>query len=612
MSESSTVSERERPTGGSPPRSIHRLDELTISRIAAGEVVERPASVVKELVENSIDAGATRIDVTIREGGRSWISISDDGSGIPADEIELAVERHATSKLDDELSLASIRTLGFRGEALAAICSVARVSLISRPEDAADGRRVVVEGGRLVEQGPAGAPIGTRITVEHLFRDVPARREFLNSDAAESGRVTEIVTQYALAYPNIRFTLDRNDRRVLDSPGRGGLKAAIGAVFGAEVARDLLEIAYSESYDGSGSQDRMIRVRGAAGSAHLHRANRRGITLFVNGRLVKDARLTAAVVQAYRTRIPERRYPIAVVSIELPPEAVDVNVHPAKTEVRFKAPDRMFGVVRDAVIGSLGAGRIGASLDKPFTTSRHLWRPQDFDPSNRIAEVRSKYDFVESSGDGEAPHTIEGWDVGPADQGTGPSDRLPPLRVLGQIARCYIVAEGPDALYLIDQHAAHERIVFEMLLARTGSPASQTLLEPLVVELSADEAEAFGRLGQGLEKIGFLVEAFGDAALILRAVPEILSKSEPAALLRGVLQGADEDEVPVERAVEERLARAACKRGSVKAGQALTYAEIRALVGALEQCHAPHTCPHGRPTVIVLGADFIERSFGRR
>lgn len=621
-------------------RTIRKLDELTISRIAAGEVVEGPASVVKELVENSIDAGASRIDVAIRQGGRTWIAVADDGAGIPSDQLRLAVERHATSKLDNDRSLAAISSLGFRGEALAAICSVARVTIVSRVREEADGRRLVIQGGRVVEDEPSGAPVGTRITVEHLFRDVPARLAFLAGDAAESGRVTDVVTRYALAYPDRRFTLERNDKRVFESPGRGGLKAAITAVLGGDIARDLIDVAYSESFDGSSDIDRLVRVRGAAGSAHVHRANRRGITLFVNGRSIKDARLMAAVVQAYRTRIPERRFPIAVLSIELPPDAVDVNVHPAKTEVRFKAPDRMFRVVRDAVIGALGAGRIGAGMERPggaaaksggWGPSARLWRPPEHDATGAtgaigaiggigaIGEGRSEYGAVGLPDDGRStaelgkePGGERGDEVDTRESVDERSDRLPPLRVLGQIARCYIVAEGPGALYLIDQHAAHERVVFEALLARTGAPASQNLLEPLVVDLTPDESEAFERLGDELGRIGFAAERFGESAAIVRAIPEVLAGADPAGLFRDVLQSVLEDEPAVARAIEERLARAACKRGSVKAGQALSDVEIRALVDALERCDAPHTCPHGRPTVIVFEGDALERSFGRR
>ena len=624
-------------------RMIRKLDELTISRIAAGEVVEGPASVVKELVENSIDAGASRIDVAIRQGGRTWIAVADDGAGIPSDQLRLAVERHATSKLDNDRSLAAISSLGFRGEALAAICSVARVTILSRVREEADGRRLVVQGGRVVEDEPAGAPVGTRITVEHLFRDVPARLAFLAGDAAESGRVTDVVTRYALAYPDLRFTLERNDKRVFESPGRGGLKAALTAVLGGDIARDLIDVAYSESFDGSSDIDRLVRVRGAAGSAHVHRANRRNITLFVNGRSIKDTRLMAAVVQAYRTRIPERRFPIAVLSIELPPDAVDVNVHPAKTEVRFKTPDRMFRVVRDAVMGALGAGRIGAGMERPgggagqsggWGPSARLWRPpeQDATGATGVIEGTRATEANFAIGEGRSDYGAHGLpDDGRSTAGTDErrgddrideartlppvdrrSDRLPPLRVLGQIARCYIVAEGPGALYLIDQHAAHERVVFEALLARTGAPASQSLLEPLVVDLTSDESEAFERLGDELGRIGFAAERFGESAAIVRAIPEVLAGADPAGLFRDVLQSVLEDEPAVARAIEERFARAACKRGSVKAGQALSDVEIRALVDALERCDAPHTCPHGRPTVIVFEGDALERSFGRR
>ena len=582
--------------------AIHKLDDLTISRIAAGEVVERPSSVVKELLENSIDAGALRIDIAIRNGGRTYVSVSDDGSGIPAEQLELAVERHATSKLVDDRSLMSIRSLGFRGEALAAISSVSRMMILSKHRDSEMGQTLVVDSGRVVDCAPAGAPVGTRVVVEDLFRDVPARRKFLRSDSAEAGRVTEVVTRYALAYPDRRFTLERNGRRVIDTPGRGDLKATLGSVLGPEIARDLLEVAFSEVAGGSPSERELIRVRGAVGSAHVHRANRRGITLFVNGRWITDPRLSAAVVQAYRTLIPERRFPIAVLSIEMPPELVDVNVHPAKSEVRFREPDRMFRVVRDAVFGALGSSRIGARIEGPAPRSGTLWRPPDRDSAVGIAEGAPSYPSREPgpqmNADGsQASHSLP--------------ERLPPLRVLGQIARCYIVAEGPDSMYLIDQHAAHERIVFESLLSRVGPPASQSLLEPIVVELDPDEAEAFEGLGEGLASIGFLVEPFGDAALMVRSIPEVLAGAEPSSLLRGVLQSQEEGERPVQRAIEERLARAACKRGSVKAGQTLSEVEIRELVTALERCDSPHTCPHGRPTVIVLGLNFFERSFGR-
>jgi DNA mismatch repair protein MutL len=431
--------------------TIRVLSDKVASQIAAGEVVERPASVVKELVENSIDAGATDVRVETREGGKRSIRVVDDGRGVPAAEVELAFRRHSTSKLSTVDDLDRITTLGFRGEALASIASVSRVTFVTRAADESVGTLLRLEGGKVVAQQESGRPPGTAVTIEDLFFNVPARRKFLRTDRTERGHIGGWLTRYAMAYPELRFTLSHDEQIVFQSAGNGQLRDVLVAVYGLELGAAFLEVVSDE-------RETSIQVAGFVSPPTLHRANRSYITLFVNGRWVQDTRLTYAVIQAYHTLLPTGRYPLGVVMVRLPPEEVDVNVHPAKAEVRFRDGDAAFRAVQKAVRRVLVEQSPVPLATRPSTSwlTAAPFRPGREERFERLVGLRPRpaaeqLRFEEGAVDVTRPDEAAL---------VASSDRLPPLRVVGQVGTTYIVAEGPGGMYLIDQHAAHERVLF--------------------------------------------------------------------------------------------------------------------------------------------------------
>lgn len=580
---------------------ILELDDVTVARIAAGEVIERPASAIKELVENSLDAGATEIQVEIQAGGLRLLRVSDNGHGIPAAQATLAFQRHTTSKIRTATDLVQVRTLGFRGEALASIAAVSHVTAITRAIDEKAGTRLRIDSGSPVDVAPTGAPVGTAITAENLFHAVPARLKFQRSEATEAGRIHEIVVRYALAYPERKFQLLNNGRTVFQSPGTGVLEDTLIAAYGLEVAREMLPVGRErEPVDADGGRGGASapRVHGYTSPPHLHRATRRHITLFLNGRWIQDQSLTFAVVQAYHTLLPKGRFPLAILRVELAPDLVDVNVHPAKSEVRFQDGrpvwDAVQRAVRRAVIGGAAVAPVGEAgrghgmapwprFSTPGAASvPDTWAPSATGPAAAQPELRSA--------DGS---------------------RLPMLRVLGQVAQSYIIAEGPDGLYLVDQHAAHERVLYERFMARAATAPSRQLLEPASVALSPSEMAVLEANEQVLTSLGFDLGAFGRDAAIVRALPDVLASGDVAGVLRSVLDAIADGTDAVADSSEARVVRAVCKRASVKAGQTLSLAEMESLLRSLEAAEAPRTCPHGRPTMIVLSADRLAREFGR-
>lgn len=605
---------------------IRLLADDVVSQIAAGEVIERPASVVKELVENALDAGARAITLTIEGGGRGLIRVADDGQGIPAGEVELAFARHATSKLAVTDDLFALNTLGFRGEALAAIASVSRVHALTRARDESAGVQLRLEGGRVLERSALGAPPGTVISVSDLFFNVPARLKFLKSESAERSHITGLVARYALAYPHVRFKLSHDGRTVFQTHGTGDVREALVAAYGVEIAKSLIAVdsaadsaapppASEDDLDPLGAVVRerqadygrpTVRVHGFISPPSLNRANRKDITLFANGRWIQDARLTAAVTQAYHTMLMVGRYPLAVLFIETPPAEVDVNVHPTKAEVRFRYAEAVFGSVERTVRRALTMNapvphlaprqwQIYAPDPRPGDTPR-LWSPDWFaaapadstpQPADPAAPVQPPL-----------PHAVA----------------IPLLRVIGQIGAAYIVAEGPDGLYLIDQHAAHERVLYEQFSVQHAAAqvVSQNLLHPMAVHVPAESAGLLEANLDLLNAIGFGVESFGANTFLVRALPTVLGQVDPARAVRVVIEDFEEDETPLADAVEQRLIARICKRAAIKAGQTLTPAEMTQLVMQLEQCRAPRTCPHGRPTMIHLSVEALERQFGRK
>ncbi|MGB7876255.1 MAG: DNA mismatch repair endonuclease MutL [Anaerolineales bacterium] len=578
---------------------IHMLSPEVASQIAAGEVVERPASVVKELVENSLDAGAKSVSVTIEEAGRRLIEVADDGSGIPADELALAVSRYATSKLASAKELFSISTLGFRGEALASIGSVSRLIITSRATDAEIGARIRVEGGQAGTVEQIGVPVGTVVQVENLFYNVPARLKFLKSNTTERRNIDTFVTRYALAYPDVRFKLAEGKKVTLQTSGDGDRRAILATLYGVETAKHMLEVI---------AEDEGLKLSGFISPTSITRSNRREMTIFINGRWVQNIPLNAALTQAYHTMLMVGRYPLATLFLEIDPEAVDVNVHPAKAEVRFREQDKVFSFVQRAVRRALLAYAPIPSL--PPTT---LWGST---PSRAYGQSEAGQAGLDWRMAGDAKQVDE------ADAGSGSGSEagqsafanIPLLRLIGQIGATYLVAEGPDGLYLVDQHAAHERILFEKLMLQYDKREipSQALLEAASVTLPPGQTTLLEEQLELLNRFGFQVEPFGPNTFQVRAMPTLFSGSDAASALRALVEDFEEDESPLQEELEARIAARVCKRMAVKAGQALSNDEQRALLTDLENCDSPRTCPHGRPTMIHLSVDMLERQFGRK
>lgn len=571
---------------------IQILPDTVASAIAAGEVVERPASVVKELVENAIDAGAGRIRIEVEQAGSGRISVSDDGHGIRSDDVVLAVERYATSKLKSTEDLFNIRSLGFRGEALSSIGAVSRLEITTRSKHETKGTHLKVEGGEILEVGSIGAAPGTIVTIRDLFFNVPARRKFLKSATTERRRIGTLIHRYALAYPMISFQLLQDSRLSFESTGSGDAREPLAQVFNLETAQAMLALPISD--------DQEYVISGFISPPNINRSNRRELTFFVNGRWVQDPSLSAAIMQAYHTLLMVGRFPITVVHIDVPPEEVDVNVHPTKAEVRFKEPQKIFSLVQRAVRATL----LGQTVP-PHLEFQDRWHasvgtgPLSSDPSPDW-QVAGSENFEQS--------------ILPLRSQDMPGDeQVPLLRSVGQVGMAYLVAEGPDGIYLIDQHAAHERILFEQFMHELDVEQleSQALLEALTIELSTQQAEILQNHLEQLKTLGFSIEGFGGQTFRLRSIPSLLMGKDPVQAIRAVVEDFEEDETPLASQREARLAARICKRLAIKSGQLLALDEQRELIRALENCSAPRTCPHGRPTMIHLSGTTLARQFGR-
>jgi DNA mismatch repair protein MutL len=605
---------------------IRILSQQVANQIAAGEVVERPASAVKELIENSLDAGATDIRVEVREGGCRLIRVQDNGSGISSAEARLAFERHATSKIVSLDDLNRLTTLGFRGEALASIAAVAHVTLLTRSAGQEVGALVRLREGREIAYEPWGGPPGTVVTVEHLFANLPARLKFLKQPATEAGHIQQVVTRYALAFPERRFNLVTDGRLILQTTGSGKLHDVLVKVYGLDMAHQMLPL--DAQPPAVIDHPPAIVVTGYAGAPSLHRSNRSYITLFVNRRWFQDTTVAYSVIQAYHTLLPVGRYPVALVFIEMDPGEVDVNVHPTKAEVRFRADRAVFGAVQRAVRASLVQYApipqfdLPAPSSSPSPASGAQWSLGGLDgwALRRDALLAAGRDHEVPFAGPEAllshppaPDFSQtpGQDGG--EQLPASSFQLPLLRVIGQVNASYIVAEGPDGLYLIDQHAAHERVLYEQMLAqhaRDGLPV-QALLEPLVLDLSPEQAAVVAEEIETLNTLGVTIEAFGGAAYLLRSVPAVLAGDEPQSALVEIVDGLLRNTDAAQASREAALITGICKRAAIKAGQPMSAPEMQELVRRLEACRSPRTCPHGRPTMVYLSAADLARQFGR-
>jgi len=558
---------------------IKILSEEVASQIAAGEVVERPASVVKELIENSLDADSKMIQINIEGAGKNLIEVVDDGFGIPSDQLVIAVSRFATSKLSSAEDLFNIKTLGFRGEALASIASVSRFSITSKDNDSETASRLVIDGGKMGEIQNVAAPDGTTIRVGDLFFSVPARFKFLKTDNTERRHINEFVTRYSIAYPEVRWSLTQDSRVIIQTSGNGKRRENLGNLFEKSSISEMLEvdIRYDE-----------ININGFISPTSLTRSNRKGITFFVNGRWIHDISLATAFTQAYHSLIMVGRYPFGIIFIDIPPDSVDVNVHPAKAEIRFKDQSKIFSAVQRAVKRTLMA-----FSPVPQVNIQRLWNQAE----NRSFDDQSEFVFGRS-GD-KAPTSVE--HVARQKELGGNIGEIPLLRLIGQIGSTYLVAEGPDGLYLVDQHAAHERILFEQYQKQvTDQAPSQSLLIPEVVTLSENDSRLFEENKGKFEKLGFEIENFGPNMFRIIALPAILSGSDPGTELRIVIEEIEDDKEPHKELVSEKLIARICKRAAVKAGKILSPEEQKTLLRDLEKCSNPRTCPHGRPTMIHL------------
>ncbi|MFN3944979.1 MAG: DNA mismatch repair endonuclease MutL [Allosphingosinicella sp.] len=605
--------------------SIRRLPEHLVNRIAAGEVVERPASALKELVENAIDAGATRIAIALSAGGTGRIEVADDGCGMTPDEMALALERHATSKLPDD-AIDKVATLGFRGEALPSIASVARLTLESRVRGA-DGWLRRIDNGRLAGEGPAALPPGSRIVVEDLFGKVPARRKFLRSERAEYAACLDAVKRLAMARPDIGFSLEHDGRRAISVQPGEDRPARVAALTDRGLADNGLAIDYRRG---------TARLGGVAGLPTFNRGVADHQYLFVNGRPVKDRLLIGALRAAYQDLLARDRHPIVALFIDVPPDEVDVNVHPAKTEVRFRDPGGMRGLIIGGLRHALDAAGFRSAQPAAVNVGWQTPSPQGgegWGEGVRLGQYGLAPQGHASGGGAPSPYLSSPWEeetggfreqrtpFEPAARAEAASAPVPqaasfPLGVArGQVAATYIVAEAEDGLVLVDQHAAHERLVLERMrrAMANGGVARQSLLLPEVVELDEPACDRIEARASELLDMGLEIERFGPRAVLVRATPAILGSGDVRGLVADLADefAAFEDALSLKEKLDHVAATMAC-HGSVRAGRILSVAEMNALLREMEVTPHSGQCNHGRPTWVKLAHGDIEKLFGRK
>lgn len=607
---------------------IRRLPETLVNRIAAGEVVERPASALKELVENAIDAKATRIAVKLVDGGLTQVEVTDDGIGMSPPQMALSLERHATSKLPDE-AIERVSTLGFRGEALPSIASVSRFTLESRPADVEQAWRKIVDHGVLVEDAPAALPPGTRVRVEQIFANIPARRKFLRSARSEYAASLDVVRRLAMARPDIAFTLDHGERRVLSVQADDSIADRVAQIVARELKDNSVLIDLERGPAIEGDAAGAMRLTGIAGLPTYNRGIADHQYLFVNGRPVKDRLLTGAVRGAYADMLARDRHAVLALFLELPSEDVDVNVHPAKTEVRFRDAQAVRGFIvsglrRSLAIGdqrsaqspdasAMGKWQAEPIRDKVSPVLRSIFADRDWNAqggARQVSEPRREWNGSDGGVDA-SPHGLAEM-AEPLDE---TSENYPLGIARGQVAKTYIVAESKDGLVLVDQHAAHERLVLERLRAAGAGEAvarCQALLIPDVVELDEPACDRLEGAAEKLAELGLTIERFGPSAILVRSVPHALSGSNPGKLLQDIADDlAKHGEVLLlGEKLDLALATMAC-HGSVRAGRVLSVVEMNALLREMERTPRSGQCNHGRPTWVKLGMDDVEKLFGR-
>ncbi len=575
--------------------NIRILDEVVANKIAAGEVVERPAAAVKELVENSLDAGAETIEVRVHKGGKTFIQVVDDGCGMDREDAELCFERHATSKIGRAEDMLGIATLGFRGEAMPSIAAVSQFTLITREHVEREGVKITVEGGKRRAVEVAAAPPGTTVVVKNLFFNSPARRKFLYADATEFGHIHNTLVASALAHPKVRFRLLHNDHLLFDLLPTTGTMDRIGAVFPKEFCNGLVAVEHISH---------QLTVTGYVGAPVLAKANRAGQLFFVNARPVKNPSLSMSLRQAYQGLLPHGRFPVAVLFLSLPPRQIDVNVHPTKREVRFYKERDLLLRLTDVIIQSLRGADIFKELAMPTTCDFSLDAPHRAG-GPLLRETSRPY-----SVSAVPPSRVS--DSTPIPSFASPA----PFRILGQFRGTYLIVEVEGGLWVIDQHAAHERVMFEKVLASfdAGKPEIQLFLTPPILELLPHERAILEEYSESLDAIGFSLAPFGGNSYQIRSMPAYFHSGEVIPLIREFIDRKQDSDLGslAENRREEIAARVACKMKSIKANETLTPEEMEALVRSLLACSSPFTCPHGRPTLIRLTAAELDKQFDRR
>lgn len=598
---------------------IRLLPEHVANQIAAGEVVERPASVVKELVENSLDAQAASITVEIQAGGRSLIRVSDDGVGMSKDDALLCFERHATSKIQKAEDLQAIRTMGFRGEAIPSIASVCRMTLTTRERDGDPAAtQVIINGGKLIDVKAAGSPPGTSIEVRGLFFNIPARRKFLRSEETEYGHIYHYLTLAALAHPHVAFSFIRDTRLVWQLPPSKDLRERLRTLLGSETELIQLDATSNET-------ERPIRLWGFIGKPGVSRATRENQYAFVNRRPIENRGLNYALLEGYHTALMKGRFPVCCLFLEIDPGEVDVNIHPAKREVKFHQEAEVRRFVSDAIRDALMTYHAPPPV-QPAPIEHKPVPPRELPtftplmgtaltswPKPKPVEIPPAAEFQSAASQAFQPAELP--DAEPAPEPTGPSPLLKvPLRLVGVIGKLYVVFESDRGMVLLDQHAAHERILFEQMIKRMqrGNAPSQRLLLPETIEVSVRDAQFLRELMPTLNRLGVGLSEFGDRTFLLDGLPPFVKATEPR---RFVIELIDQlraagQSVNTVRLGEDVIAKTVC-RHAVKANDALAGAELENLINDLRNCDMPYTCPHGRPTILEMNFRELEKKFGR-
>lgn len=596
---------------------IRVLDENTANKIAAGEVVERPASVIKELVENSIDARSTKIEIEICDGGISFIRVTDDGIGMNSDDAKLAILRHATSKIRLAEDLSKISSLGFRGEALPSIASISKFTLTTRQHTDSLATYVEVCGGKLTDVREAGANVGTTITVSELFYNTPARQKFLKTPSTESGYINNIISKLALSHPEIAFRLLSNDKLILSTPGTNDLCDAISSIYGYKVAAEILPITFNEG-DG-------INITGYLSKPAILKSNRNWQTFIVNSRIVQSRFIAKAIDSAYHSLLPKTGYPLVVISITVPIDSLDVNVHPQKNEVKFSNEQLIYRMVYKAIVNTLKetphtpenlASAIEprplleynkAKLNSNFVDSEYkptktvtLWQEEamPFSDVQKIIKQDNRPYLDRETANLQLPETQE-------------VDNHCEFQPLGQIEDCYIIARGEDGLYIIDQHAAHERILYDRMSRAVGRIPAQQLLTPLFFEYDPEETQLIEEHYNIFHQLGFTLDQVGPNTMRLLEVPADIPLIEVEAIIREILGVLGNLQSPSAQDLRHACLQMAACRAAIKAGESLNMRQIKALLDELFNTDLPYTCPHGRPAIVKFGPKELARMFKR-